>query len=404
MTVTYDVKAAITVSTGALEVTTLLRVHNDSGEAIDRLELNTLAAKLGGIRIIEATVDDTPVKVVVDDQTLRVPLGLNLEPGHDAAVRIGYRARLQAGLADPAWLFSRSGGTLVLYRWIPWVSRAMPFDRPNQGDPYLLPASPRVDVEIVTDEPMILAAPTDDVVKAAVGRGGAWAFTLEDVRDVSIVLAADLKVTSGEASGVPIRVYAPAGSPNRDRLLALARQAVSGQSRLLGMDFPRPMLAVVETEGGEALESPGLIWIPRTESSLNREYLVHHAVAHQWFYGLVGSDGRNEPFADEGPADFLARSVLNNFRASRCPTAELDLGIGRYSRTCYYEVMFVQAGLLLDDIRRRMGDTAFWSALRGYVEAHRLGLSGTKDLLDTLVGKSDANLRPLLRARFPSLY
>ncbi|NJD29354.1 MAG: hypothetical protein FIA92_13790, partial [Chloroflexi bacterium] len=286
--VTYDVKAAIGGGDGSLEVTTLLRVSNDSGAPVDHLELNTIAAALGGIRVIESTVDDQPVKVRITAQTIEVPLGDVLEAGETTDVRIGYRARLRAGLSGSDWMFSHAGDTVVLYRWIPWVSRTMPFDRPNDGQPFITPVSPRVDVEIVTDRPMILAAPTPEVVRAGVGSGGAWAFSMQDVRDVSVVLAPDFKVHEGKAAGVEIRVYAPSGSPNASRLLSLARQAVSSQTDLLEVDFPRSFLAVVETEGGEALEAPGLIWVPRTKDTLNRTYLVHQQVAHQWFYGLVG--------------------------------------------------------------------------------------------------------------------
>jgi hypothetical protein len=402
--VTYDVKAAVSVDSGALEVTTLLRIRNDSGGGIDHLELNTIAARLGGLRIIEATVDDEPVTVKVDDQTLNVPLGRILGVGESTEVRIGYRARLQSGFAGSDWMFTNAGGTVVLYRWIPWVSRAIPFNRPNDGQPFVTPSSPEVDVEIVTDLPMILAGPAADVVRAGVGNGGAWAFSMHNVRDVAVVLAPDFKVFEGKSSGVTIRVYAPASSPNGDRLLSLARQAVSGQTTLLGRDFPRPFLAVVETEGGEAVEAPGLIMVPRTKDSLNRTYLVHQKVAHAWFYDLVGNDQRSDPFADEAPADFLARTVLHSFRDSRCSSSPLDRGIGAYSANCYYEIVEVQGGLLLEDVRQRIGNAVFWDALRSYVSAHSRGFGSTFELLEAFRAAADVNLLPLFRSRFPSTY
>jgi hypothetical protein len=72
---TYHVNAAITVRTGALEVTTRIVASNNSGDGIDRLELNTIAARFGRMKVVTATVDDQPVKVKVQDQTLLVPLG-----------------------------------------------------------------------------------------------------------------------------------------------------------------------------------------------------------------------------------------------------------------------------------------------------------------------------------------
>ena len=150
------------------------------------------------------------------------------------------------------------------------------------------------------------------------------------------------------------------------------------------------------------MESPALVWIPRTLDTLNRTYLVHHEVAHQWFYGLVGNDQRNDPFLDEAAADLLARTALGSFRATRCSAAALDRSIASYQGRCYYEVVYVQGGLLLDDIRARIGTSRFWKALAGFVEANRFGIAETRDLLDALeeAAPGGVNLRPLLRARF----
>jgi hypothetical protein len=401
---TYSVKAAITVRTGALDVNTVIHATNVSGKDIDRLDLNTIAARLGEIRITEASVDDKPVKVTIADQTLGLPLGGVLPDGGATVVRIAYRATLTPDLSGSDWMFSRFGGTLALYRWIPWVSRAAPFTRPNIGDPFVTPTSPQVDVELLTDERMVLAGPAAEMVEVPAGTGSAWSFTVRDVRDVSVVLAPDFGVSDGEVGGVTIRVYTRNGSLAGERLLDLAVRALREESRQLGVAYPWPALAVVETQGGEGLEAPGLIWIPENLDTLNRTYLVHHEVAHQWFYGLVGNDQQAEPFADEAAADLLARTVLGTLRASRCGRETLDGSIRAYSNGCYYEVIYVQGGLFLDEIRQKMGTNLFWATLKGYVEANRLGLSGTRELLDALREASPIPLLPTLRARFPTLY
>lgn len=401
---TYRVTAAITVRTGALDVTTRIEAQNVSGDGIDRLELNTVAARLGNLRVTNATVDDRAVKVAIRDQTLLVPLGGVLPDGATAIVSIAYRATLRPGSTGSDWMFSRAGGTLALYRWVPWVSEAKPFDRPNIGDPFVTPTSPRVDVEILTDDRMVLAAPAADVEEFAAGLGNAWSFTVQDVRDVAVVLAPDFLVTRGEVDGVPIRAYTRPGGLSGRQLLDLAGAAMELESRQLGLAYPWTTLAVVETEAGAALESPGLVWIPDDFTPLNRTYAVYHTTAQQWFYGFVGSDQRAEPFAEEAPADLLARTALGTLRASRCPRDTLDGSIGAYSRGCYYEVVFVQGGLLLDELRRRIGTDRFWAAMRGYLEDHRLGFGGTRQLLDALREATDANLLPILRSRFPDLY
>ena len=400
----YRVNAEITVHSGALDVSTRIQARNDSGEGIDRLELNTVAARLGNIRVTAATVDDVPVKVTVRDQTLIVPLGGILPAGASATVRVAYRAKLQSDLTNSDWMFSRAGGTLALYRWIPWVSKALPFDRPNTGDPFVTASSPQVDVEILTDERMTLAAPAAKVDTFAAGAGSAWSFTMHDVRDVSVLLAPDFEVARGEAAGIPIRAYTRPGGHSGFDLVQLAEGAVEAEAKRLGVAFPLTTLVIVETEGGASIESPGLVWVTSRVDTRNREYAVYHGIAQQWFYGVVGNNQRAEPFADEAPADLLARTILGSLRSSACGRENLDGSIAAYSRGCYYEVVFVQGGGFLDDVRQRMGTKPFWEALGAYVEANRNGIGGTKQLLDVLRAGSDVNLMPLLKARFPSLY
>jgi hypothetical protein len=152
------------------------------------------------------------------------------------------------------------------------------------------------------------------------------------------------------------------------------------------------------------MESPGLTWIPTGVGTANLSYLVHHETGHQWFYGIVGSDQAVEPFTDEAVTDFMARYVLGQRRASRCATARLDLSIYKYSTACYYEIVYIQGGNFLDDLRKRMGNTAFWSGLRAYVAANRFKLAPTKTLLDTLDDHTSLDLVPRFHPRFPRLY
>ena len=158
---------------------------------------------------------------------------------------------------------------------------------------------------------------------------------------------------------------------------------------------------MAESGGGSGVESPGLIWIPRGLAYGRLPWLVSHEVAHQWFYGIVGNDQAREPFADEAMADFLARYLTGTRRASRCAADTLDRSIYAYSASCYFEVVYVQGGLVLDGFRRRMGSTAFWAAVRDYLGANRFGLGGTRLLLETLDAHTPLDLLAPVRWRFP---
>jgi hypothetical protein len=139
-------------------------------------------------------------------------------------------------------------------------------------------------------------------------------------------------------------------------------------------------------------------------ASSNISYLVTHETAHQWFYGIVGSDQANEPFADEAIADMVARFVLDERRASRCSIARLDLSIYRYSTSCYYETIYIQGGNFLDDIRTEIGTDTFWDGIRAYLEANRWGVARTTTLLDALDAQTSLDLVRRYEPRFPGLY
>jgi hypothetical protein len=247
---------------------------------------------------------------------------------------------------------------------------------------------------------MVLASP--GAAPALDGR--TWTFAVTDVRDVAVVLAPDFEVTTADAEGIPVRVYTRPGGLAADTVATQAARAITREEARLGVAYPWPAFTVVETAGGYGMESPGLIWIPRGTASANLPYLVHHETAHQWFYGLVGNNQQAEPFADEAAADLLARTVLGGLRGSRCERAPLDRSIVDYSRGCYYEIVYIQGGNVLDDLREAMGTDRFWTAMHDYVEAHRDGLGGTRQLLETLRAASPVDLLPTLRGRFPDLY
>ena len=66
--------------------------------------------------------------------------------------------------------------------------------------------------------------------------------------------------------------------------------------------------------------------------------------------------------------------------------------------------MYIQGGNFLDDLRRRMGSTAFWAGVRDYLAANRFKISGTKTLLNTLDAHTPLNLVPRYEPRFPRYY
>ncbi len=397
---TYAVAVRLAVAARTLRGSVSITARNDSGGGIDRLELNSVMAPLGGLRLGTLTVDGVAVHPMIDDQTIVVPLGGVLPAGATTTVRVVFSATLRSSLTGSNWLFTRTNGIVDMYRWIPWISRRTPFARPNHGDPFVTPVSPRVTLRITTDTPMRFAS-TGARTSVSADRL-TTTFLATSVRDLVLAAAPDYRTTSATVGDNRVVVYYRAGAP-ASALLAAATAALRKLEARLG-PYPYTTLKIVQTAGGYGMEGPGVAWIPSGVGSANLTYLVTHEVAHQWFYGIVGNDQAREPFADEAATDFVARSVLGLRRASRCSSTSLDKSIYRYSATCYYEQVYIRGGNLLDDARKRMGSTPFWAAIRRYLADHRWGLSHTRTLLDALDAATPQDLRTWWGPRFPNIY
>ena len=91
-------------------------------------------------------------------------------------------------------------------------------------------------------------------------------------------------------------------------------------------------------------------------------------------------------------------------RASRCATGRLDRSIYSYTSGCYYEIVYIQGGNLLNQVRSRMGSTPFWSTLKQYVADRRYRISNTQTLLKTLDDATPPALSTQFTPRVPAFY
>jgi hypothetical protein len=399
LTARYDVDAKLSFATGTLVVHSVATVTNPRSRGVGRLSFNLLPARIGNLELKKVTVDGEPAEAKISDQTVIVTLPAPLDGGAKAVVAIDYRATLRSTLGDKNFLFAKVSGIVTAYRWVPWLSRAVRFKRPNFGDPFVTGISPRVRATITTDRPAAIAA----TGRRTAVDGLTQTFVAHNVRDFNFAASTKYKRRSTTWNGITITAYYIKLNP--DRLLKSAKRAVRAYSNKVGA-YAYKRLAVAESSGGIGMESPGLVWIPEQTRSGNVPYLVAHEIAHEWFYAVVGNDRALEPFAAEGIAEFLARDLTSTWRKSKCPPRDLDKTIYEYSRSCYYEVVYIQGARYLKAYRTRVGADAFWAGVRDYYQTYRWQMPGTRVLLDTLdaaaiaAGKEPGSHT----ARFPRLY
>ena len=128
------------------------------------------------------------------------------------------------------------------------------------------------------------------------------------------------------------------------------------------------------------------------------ECTVAHEAAHQWFYGLVGSDPQEEPWLDEAPAQYAAwmyyrerygqsaaEGYFSSFDARWDRVGREAIPIGRpvraYSPVEYGAIVYGRAPLFLRALSERMGEAAFDRLLEGYVRRWTWRVASAGDFL-----------------------
>ena len=100
-----------------------------------------------------------------------------------------------------------------MYRWVPWVSRATPFDRPNFGDPFVTPGQPAGDAAAPHRRRRSRSSPTArGTSRSADGLVTTWVAT--NVRDLVVNAAADYRTRSATVGDTSIRVITRPGTPS----------------------------------------------------------------------------------------------------------------------------------------------------------------------------------------------
>ncbi len=397
---TYDVALHLDWVGGRVHVETRIDLVNTSGGQIDRIVLNSVAGPLGAMRNLKARIDGATTKPTVSGQTISLKLKTPLAVDDTVSVWVGYRARLATSNVGRNFLFAKLDGVAQLYRFIPWISRRIPFGKQAHGEPFLTPVSPHVRVTATSDRTLEWATTGQRTSR----NGRTSIFEANDVRDFVMTASPSYRTTRGKNIDGDTQIVVYTRTADGRRLLQLARQELARHERKFGIPYPYPTYRIAESGAGLPMEAPGLIWIPGFRGAADYPFLVSHETAHQWFYGIVGNDQSTNAFADEALADYFSRRARLTIRPSRCPLDRLDRDIRGYSTRCYFEVIYVQGAGFLDGIRRDFGGPAFLRAIQAYSADNRLGIGSNAKLLDAFHAEMGDRVLKRFERRFPSLF
>lgn len=382
-----------------------VRLTNTGAQPVGALSFAVLAAHYGWFALDGGTIDGTPTAVDQADIRFSFPDWPALAPGESRTV--GFTFRLDIGDGGDGFDGTRRDGDILrLAYWFPILSDDHGY---NEELDAVYTASASFRVTLTAPAGQTLAS--TGVVQRAETAGERTTYTIaaENVRDFVAFLSPSYVVTRGVTKeNVAVEVFmtpahaatVPGGAP---QILRYAIRSLEEMSALVG-PYPYPVFRLAD--GGTTL--PGGIEFPMlaTISTRLRDQatLVAHETAHQWFYGLIGTQPQTEPWVDEGAASFFERAIYDGAgfaatlpRALPCRVSVSVWDPGVSARDRYYCV-YDGGRKAYAAIRDAMGTDRFLAALRDLYAKNRYGIVTARDLLANFQRYSTTDLRPTFRA------
>lgn len=438
---TVSVSEAETVAEPWIVGTLDLDYINTTGEALDELYIrlypNLRQYGTGRMVIANVQVEGTPVDVqapdlhAVPDATpvpipdagahdlaiIRIPLGDTLKPGDAISVRMDFSTTIPIDPPDDNGLFQYTPetGTWTLAHWFPMLAGHSPdtgweIDPPAAWSDITFSNTALFDITLTAPDDLVLVTTgvETDTTDSAGHRTSR--ITTGPVRDVAIVAEPNLRSSSTEVGGTTVTSwYRPGEAAGGETILQWAAQSLEVFSDLFG-PYPYTTLDIAPVPDAIGYEFPQLVFIGSTfyadpEALGSRpgaiEFLVVHEVAHQWWYGLIGSNPHRHAWLDEGLTEYSTILYFEQQYGDEVAASHVRDGlIHRYAlmlatvgdqvvnqptvdfpdAATYYATTYRKAGLGFEAVRHAIGDEAFFSALPVYADEHRFGVAAPGDL------------------------
>jgi hypothetical protein len=370
-------------------VTQTVEVTNNSRDAWGRVVLQVASARrTGEFMLSRLTVAGTAAAYAVNrvSYTYAITLSQQLEPCDGTSLTLTYRLQVPATSADGSFPEGNLGYGKRVIQFGNWYPVLVPY-REGQGWhtwPWVDIGDPWVSE--VADYDLEVRAPTPIVVAGSgpvSGSAGAWHFRMNRARGIAFTASPEYQMLQSTAGSVGVfSYYLPGHQRAGTDVLAAAVQSLTLFSRLYG-PYPYSSLTIAENAYESSMEYSGFV---SHGSAKYAEYKgqpsarliahVAHEIAHQWWYGLVGSDQVYEPWLDEALATYgevefyrayhpeLVAQFLSGFGDPRDHGA-LDRTLYDYpSAQAYRDESYDLAGQFIMVVHDGLGDDGFHEFLR----------------------------------------
>lgn len=228
-----------------------------------------------------------------------------------------------------------------------------------------------------------------------------------------------------DVDGVRLRALGPTGS-NLDEVLTVTARMLRFLTRRTGAAPPMNEYTQVFVEGAAAQEAAGFALLSakaldELKQDPQNDGIFVHELAHQWFGWQVACADFNDFWLNEGIATFLTGAFKEERWGAAAHAREVRVWLER-SAKAHREgrdaplsrsrpghpplpspkdselpsrgITYSRGALVLQKLRRELGEEIFWAGLRSYVASCSWHSARTEDLRSAFEAASGKDLRP----------
>jgi aminopeptidase N len=250
---------------------------------------------------------------------------------------------------------------------------------------------------------------------------GEWTrYTLKQGRTFAVSVSNEFQVSSMTANGVTISsYYFPLEQKAGIAAMQASEQAVRVYTERYG-PYPHKTLSVVQGDFNDGMEFSALFFLSRDFYNLYtqtpQDYLTIvavHETAHQWWFEQVANDQALEPWLDEALSTYSEHVFYETVHPDLvdwwwyyrvdcyAPKGWIDIPVydGDGFRP-YTDAVYLRGAHFMEDLRRRIGDEAFFSFLRDYLSKEAGKIATSQDFFTILRQHTDTNFLDIIKMYF----
>jgi aminopeptidase N len=424
---TFDVE--MDYAAKSLYVQQQIAYTNTAGVALEELVLAVVPNLQPDVfRLQVVSLDGQPAsKYSLEGQKLTVNLAPALPPNASLTLGLNYNIFLPLHEANPdpnvvrPEIFGYTPSQVNLVDWYPFI---VPYENgwvlhdPWFYGEHLVYDQADYDISLHFSDPasapVVASSGEQEPIETGLRlRGSA-------MRTFAISMGSELQVAEATVNGISIRsYYFPIFANGGQAALDATVKAVQTYTELFG-PYPHKTLAVVQGDFNDGMEYDGLYFLSTAFYNLyddtERNFVVMvaaHETCHMWWFGAVANDQAREPWLDESLATYCERLFYEKHYPDAVawwwqyritfyqPAGKIDDVVSAYGGfTPYTNATYRRGALFLEDLRKRIGDEAFFAFLKDYYSQMQGNRATRADFFRVLGAHTNADHSDLMAEYF----